>query len=382
MLKTIFIFIFAFILSFIVIFHEKTYDGDTIYIGTSLPKTNIMGQVGNSLEKGALSYIRYANENNLLNGKKIELISYDDKYEPKLTLQNIKKLIYEDEVFTLFGIVGTPTVKNILPLLNEVHIPLFATFSGAAFLRDEDRNYINFRSSYAEEIEQTVKYLYEKKGVKKFAVFYQNDDYGEEGYIALINSLEKRDLKLYAEGNYKRNTLSIKHAFHEIKDKKPEAIIMVGAYRANALFIQKAKENKNFKDTFFCNLSFSDPDSVIKELNKQNVDLTNIIFSEVVPSYIDSTIPITKEYQSMMDKYFPEEKFSFISFEAYLASKILVNALTRVNGTLTRKKFIQAIEYTPKNLLDGLTLKYKNTQLLNKVYLFKYEDLDFKEIKF
>lgn len=382
MLKSIFIFAVAYILSFLVIFHEKAYDSNTIYIGTSLPKSNIMAQVGDSVEKGALAYIKYANENNLLNNKKIELISYDDKYEPELTLQNIKKLIYEDNIFTLFGIVGTPTVKNILPLLNEETVPLFATFSGASFLRNEDKNYINFRSSYHEEIEKMVDYLYEKKGIRKFAVFYQNDDYGEEGYIAIINSLKKWDLELEAEGNYKRNTLSIKHAFHEIKDKKPEAIIMVGAYRANALFIQKAKENKNFSNTYFCNISFGDPNSIVKELTKQNINMDNIIFSEVVPNYLDSSIPITKEYKTVMNKYFPDEKLSFISFEAYLSSKVLVNALAQIKGTLTREKFIRALKHPLKDELEGITLKYKNTQLLNKIYLFKYEDTNFKEIKF
>ncbi len=382
MIKASIIFILSFILSFYVMYQEKSFNDDTIYIGTSIPKTNIMARVGNSVETGALAYFKHANENNLLNGKKIELISYDDKYEPELTLQNVSKLIHEDNIFTLFGIVGTPTVKNILPILNEDSVPLFATFSGAAFLRDPNQNYINFRSSYQEEIEQTVKYLYEKKGITRFAVFYQNDDYGEEGYISIINSLEKRGLKLQAEGNYKRNTLSIKHAFHEIKDKDPEAIIMVGAYRANSLFIQKAKMDKNLKDTIFCNISFGDANSMVKELIDQDVSLDNLLFSVVVPNYLDDSIAITREYKNMMNKYFPYEELSFISFEAYLSAKVLVDAINRIEGSITRSKFRDALEFTPRKTLDGIDLKYRNSQLLNKIYLFEYKDSGFKEIDF
>ena len=380
MIKYILIILFAFLLSLYVFFHEKSYKNDKIYIGTSIPKTNIMSDVGLAVEKGALAYFKHVNENKILDKKTIHLISYDDKYEPELTLQNVSKLIFEDNVFTLFGIVGTPTVKNILPLINNDSVPLFATFSGASFLRDT--KYINFRSSYQEEIEQTVKYLYEKKGITKFAVFYQNDDYGEEGYISIINSLDKRNLKLQAEGNYKRNTLSIKHAFHEIQGKSPEAIIMVGAYRANTLFIQKAKEHKNFKDTYFCNISFGNPNSMVKELKKLNVNMDKLIFSVVVPNYLDENIPITKEYKTMMNKYFPDEDLSFISFESYLSSKVLVNAISRIEGDLTRTKLNHALKFSPPRILDGLELKYRNSQLLNKVYLFEYKDSEFKEIKF
>ncbi len=129
-----------------------------------------------------------------------------------------------------------------LSLLLQVHL----------FLRNrQNENFVNFRSSYDEEIDKTVGYLHDIKGITKIAVFYQNDNYGEEGYIALINALEKRGLKLHGEGMYKRNTLSIRHAFSEIKDNKPEAIIMVGAYKSNALFIKKAKEDENLKKMLF-----------------------------------------------------------------------------------------------------------------------------------
>ena len=246
MLKKIF-FILLIISSILyIIFRNEIYNDKILLFGSSLPKTGIMKAWGSSVNHGTNAYFKYVNDNNILKkNKKIKLVDYDDKYEPELTYDNIKKLINKDEVFALYGFVGTPTVKYIFSLLDNTNIPFIAAFTGADFLRNTSQtNIVNFRSSYKEELDKIVSYLKSKKNISKFAIFYQNDDYGEEGYISLIKTLNKQNLTLVAQGTYKRNTLSITHAFTEIKDAKPEAIILVGAYKANALFIKKAKKIK------------------------------------------------------------------------------------------------------------------------------------------
>ena len=381
MIKKIPIFLFIFII-FYYYAKDEVFTQKTIVVGSSLPKTGIIKSWGDSVTAGANAYFNYVNENKLLGDKKIEFITYDDKYEPELTHENLIKLISKDKIFALFGFVGTPTVKSILPLLDDKSIPFFAPFTGASFLRDsENENFINFRSSYQEEIEALLNYLYNKKKLRRYAVFYQNDDYGEEGYVSILKSLKNKSLSLVAEGSYKRNTLSITHAFNEIKDAKPEVIIMIGAYKSNALFIKKAKENDKLKDTIFCNISFGDANAMIKELELLNSNTKNLIFSQVVPSFMDDSIPIVKEYQNLMKIYYPDVELGFISLEAFLASKVLVNAISRIDGNRTREKLLYTLKTTPSDLLKGLNLNFTNNQLLNKTYLFEYKDKHFRELK-
>jgi len=278
------IIIFLCMLSFI--FQEKKFEGNTIFIGSSLPETGTMKEYGKAVKDGANAYFNYVNKNNLLQNKKIKFITYDDKYEPRLTILNTKKLLENEKVFTLYGLVGTPTVKNILPIVNQTDIPLISTFSGASFLRNcTNPHIVNFRNSYKDEIQSHIKYLYEKKGFTKIAVFYQNDEYGEDGYVSVVKILKQYNLTPVGEGSYKRNTLSIRHAFNSIKDANPEAIIMIGANKANTLFIKKAKQHKNFNNTLFSNISFGDATEMIKNLNGEG---RNIIFSQIVPNYQNS----------------------------------------------------------------------------------------------
>ncbi len=358
-------------------FKDDTFTGQPLKLGLSIPQSGIMNAVGSAVYSGASAYFLHTNQNKLLGDIQIELIIYDDKYEPDLTLENVKKLI-DKNVFTYFGLVGTPTVNKVLPLIKSEKIPLIAPFTGASFLRSKEiTNIINFRSSYKEEIDSLVEYLQNKRDVSKFAVFYQNDDYGEEGFVSLLYSLNERGLKLSGEGTYKRNTLSIRHAFHEIKSSKPEAVFMIGAYKANALFIKTAKKDPIFKNTLFCNISFGDADEMIKELE---YDTHNLLFSQVVPSYKDNSKPIILEYKKLMKKHFPQEPLGFISLESFLAAKSVVEALKNIDGSITREKFLKEIKQLPKSVLAGVAIEYKNSQLHNGVYLFEYKNSTFIEV--
>jgi len=369
------------LVTILLLFKEKTYKNESIVIGSSIPLSGPLSPWGKAVLNTTNSYFFYTNDNNIIPNKKIIFKAFDDKYEPDLTTENIKKLS-EKNIFALYGIVGTPTNKRVLSIPKDYNIAFFSPFSGASFLRDKSlNNIINLRPSYQEEIAHLINYIVEVKKLSKIAIFYQNDEYGEEGYIWTLKSLKEKNIELISTGTYKRNTLSINHAFNEIKKSKPEAIIIAGAYKATSFFIKKAKKDPIFKNTLFCNISFSDANSIVKELEASKTDTNNIIFSQVVPNFNDTNLEIVKEYHSIMHKYAPEEELGFLSFESFLASKVLVNAIQQNSNNLTTSNFIKTLKNTPKDLLKEVKIDYKNNQLLHKTYLYFYKNNKFEEIK-
>ena len=361
---------------------EKTKQQDEILITSSMPQSSGLKAWGDAVFIATNSYFNYANDNNLIKDKKIVLKVLDDKYEPDLTYENINKLS-KDDILAFYGIVGTPTNKRVLPILEDSGMVYFSPFSGAQFLRDKNlKNIINFRPSYKQELENLLNYIVDEKKLDKIAIFYQNDEYGEEGYISTLEILKNKNIKLLSTGTYKRNTLSINHAFNEIKKSKPEVIVMIGAYKANSLFIKKAKSDEVLKNVIFYNISFGDANSIVKELEATNTNTKNLIFSQIVPNYNDKSLKIVQEYQEIMKKYSNESSLGFISFEAFLASKVLVNQISKIEelGELNRKNLLNALKNPPKNILYELELDFKNNQLLNKTYLFEYENGNFKEL--
>src|SRR5574344_1692186 len=345
---------------------EKTKQQDEILIASSMPQSSGLKAWGDAVFTTTNSYFNYANDNNLIKDKKIVLKVLDDKYEPDLTYENINKLS-KDYILAFYGIVGTPTNKRVLPILEDSGMVYFSPFSGAQFLRDKNlKNIINFRPSYKQELENLLNYIVDEKKLDKIAIFYQNDEYGEEGYISTLEILKNKNIKLISTGTYKRNTLSINHAFNEIKKSKPEVIVMIGAYKANSLFIKKAKNDEILKNVIFCNISFGDANSIVKELEATNTDTKNLIFSQIVPNYNDKSLKIVQEYQKIMKKYSNESSLGFISFEAFLASKVLVNQISKIAelGELNIKNRLNALKSTPKNILNNLKFSYKANFLI------------------
>ncbi|NKQ41508.1 MAG: ABC transporter substrate-binding protein [Sulfurovum sp.] len=356
----------------IYLFYPFAKERKSIILGSSLPLSGVNKELGQEVLEGAASYFMHINQNKGIKGKSIELIYYDDKYEPQNTLRNTKKLINKDEVFALFGFVGTPTTKEILPIIDD--IPFIAPYTGASFLRDPNKkNIVNFRSSYDEEIENIINYLHNNKDIRKFSILYQNDDYGIAGYNAIIKALKQRGLTLAGEGTYKRNTLSIKHAMHEIKDSNPEAIIIVGAYKPSARFIRDWRNNYS-KKTLFAPISFVNANALVDELDG---DGDNIYFSLTVPSYGDTNLDIANEYRVILSRYYPTSKPSYVSFESFLAAKAVVRALQNIKGDINRKKFLFELKNLNHDALGKIPIKYQNAQLLNKVYIAVFRHGEF-----
>lgn len=372
MKKTVLAFftLFVFVCVSAYLYWQRSPVQRSIVLGTSLPQTGIMKEWGTGVLNGAQSYFDYANKKLLRYSQKIVLKSSDDTYEPQKTLQNTQNILQNKELFALFGFVGTPTVKNILPLVDDSDIPLISPFTGASFLRNgNNENIVNFRKSYYDEIEAIVEYLHETKSIKNFAIFFQNDDYGHEGYSSLIRILNQRGLNLVAQGAYKRNTLSIRHAYNQIKKSDAQAVILVGAAKANALFISEALQKGDFANSYFASVSFGDADAMVKNL-PQGSD--RIIYSQVVPSYDNTDLAVANEYRKLYKRYCATCDYGFISFEAFIAAKIVVRAVNKLHNThtpLTQKNFIQTL-HEVKNDVD----------YFRKVYLFSYQNDKFVEI--
>ena len=92
--------------------------------------------LGQDMRTGILAAFEEANKAGGVNGRKLELVSKDDGYEPNKSIEMTKKLLEEDKVFALIGPVGTPTSSATQPIAAEAGVPFIAPFTGAEFLRD------------------------------------------------------------------------------------------------------------------------------------------------------------------------------------------------------------------------------------------------------
>jgi ABC-type branched-subunit amino acid transport system substrate-binding protein len=341
---------------------------DEIILGSSCALTGHASFLGVQTIHGVLAYLNYINEKGGVLGRRVKLISYDDAYDPALCEANTLRLIDEDKVFALTSYVGTPTAVKAIPILEKAEIPLIGLFTGASIFRQPFQRYIiNIRASYRQEIQKVVDHLVNDRKFSKFAVFYQNDEYGWDGLEGAKQSLSPYGLKPVATGAYERGSMEVEAAFETIARADPEAIIMVGTYDPCAKFIQLAKKRKGC--LVFHNVSFVGPEELVKRLGNQ---AEGVLITQVVPPPWETTlIPAAEEYKTLLGRYFPGDQPNFVGFEGFVNAKVLVQALRRTGRDLTRERLIEAFEqmdfYSP-GIGANINFGKDNHQGLDQVY--------------
>ncbi len=319
--------------------------GGHILLGSSMALKGHAGYLGTQTLRGALSYIEYINGLGGIHGRKIEIIAYDDAYDPPRCLLNTQKLIVEDSVFALFCYVGTPTTVKVLPMIEEAKIPLLGMFTGANALRSPFKRYlINIRASYYQETRAAVRHLIDDLGLSRIAVFYQYDAYGFDGLTGTEIALKEFGNAPVGRGSYIRGTMDVEEGLSKIASSGAEAVVMIGTYDPCAKFIKIAGE-QGFNPVFH-NVSFVGADELARRIGKD--DNSVVIMSQVVPPPENpeaGTQPeVAREYSKLLKRLYPEDKPNFVGFEGYINARVLVEGLKRTGKDLSRERFIDVIE--------------------------------------
>ncbi len=309
--------------------------------------------LGQGMRQGILAAFEAANRPGGISGRKLELKSLDDGYEPEKTVEATKRILDEDKVFALVGAVGTPTSKAGQPIATAEKVPFIGPFTGAEFLRNPYNRYVvNIRSSYFQETEAWIDHLVKDLAISKIAILYQDDAFGLAGLEGVQRAMAKRNMSLVAEGTFKRNTTAVKSALLDIMKARPEAVVTVAPYKPVAEFIKLAHQVK--MQAVFVAISFVGPDSLAQELGDQG---TGVIVTQVVPFPWDATLPVVKAYQGAIAAVDSNAKPGFVSLEGYLAGRLVVEALKRIKGEPTREALLDAIAAAPFDF-GGVTLSY------------------------
>ncbi|GAB3268080.1 ABC transporter substrate-binding protein [Chitinimonas naiadis] len=327
-----------------------------IVLGQSAAMSGAAGELGKGVNRGAKAYFDQINKKGGINGRKIRLVTLDDGYEPDRAAANTKKLIESEQVFALFGYVGTPTSNASLPQVNQARIPFIAPYTGADSLRNPFNRYVfNVRASYRDEAEEIASSM-AKLGMTTINIFYQDDAYGQSGLKAMQDAAAKYKITINALATVKRNSVDVARAVDELVAKKPaNAVFMVTAYKSSAAFITAARA-RSFIGPFY-NVSFVGTEALVNELNK---DGSGVMVSQVMPSPYNAIKPVALDYQKVL-KAAEVESVDYPSMEGYLGARVLVEGLKRAGRDLTRDKLINALEGLGDYDLGGFRVKFSGS---------------------
>lgn len=326
--------------------------------------TGANGELGIEFYRGLMAYIEHLNAQGGANGWQIKVLPSNDGYNPIPCFQNTVRFIENDNVFGLFSYVGTPTTTHILPLLQKFHDRnMFMLFplTGAQQLRTEPfgKYVYNLRASYFDETAALVENLV-SVGRKRIGVFYQSDAYGRNGWDGVRRALQRYGLNIVSEAAYRRGALFEQDFSREVEhlmQDEPDAIIVIGTYASQGAFIRDARDAGHSLP--IAGLSFADSDKMLEILtiagrNAGRDYTANLINSQVVPCYEDTSLPGVRLYREVMDAYkgmpvsqgdnYTPRRFSFVSFEGFLNGILLGEMIKRMSDAPSRSRIPEVLE--------------------------------------
>lgn len=322
-----------------------------IVLGQSAPFSGAAEQLGLQFHLGAQLYFETLNAKGGVNGRRIEIKRLDDGYEPERCAANTRQLISED-VFALFGYIGTPTSLAALPLATAAKVPFFAPFTGAEALREPFNRYaIHVRASYFDETAAIVRQI-TSVGIKRISVFYQNDAYGKTGLEGVSRALKALNMEATSTGTVERNSTDVAAAVESIMAQRPESIVQISAYKSCAAFIREARK-RGFGGNFY-NVSFVGTQALLDELGP---DARGVAISQVMPFPYTPITPISGEYLAAV-RAKQGRAANYSGIEGFVAAKVFTEAVKRAGRNLTRDNFIAAIQSMKNVDLGGFPVDF------------------------
>jgi ABC-type branched-subunit amino acid transport system substrate-binding protein len=348
-------------------FAQKKYDTgatDTeIKIGNIMPYSGPLSAYGVSGRTEA-AYFRKINAEGGINGRKIRFISYDDAYTPPKTVEQARKLVESDEVFLIFGALGTPTNTAIQKYMNAKKVPQLFVQSGATKWNDpkEFPWTMGWAPSYQNEARIYARYILKEKPNARVAVLYQNDGYGKDYLIGLKDGLgAKAASMIVAEEAYEVSEPTIDSHLVKMKSLSADVFVDITTAKFSSQAIKKAAEIGWKPLHFISNVSAS-IGSIIRPAGidkAQGIISVAYLMDALDPQWKDD--PGMKAFDEFLAKDFPEgNRADSLVMTGYNMAQTLVQVLRQCGDNLSRENVMKQAanlkDFRTTNLLPGIKI--------------------------
>ena len=280
---------------------------------------------------------------------KFVLKQYDDKRDPKLTLEYTRQLVQSDNAIALFGYRSTPSLEVVSKELDAMNIALVAPFNGADSVRKNAKNGFFLRGTYRDEARRLVDQLV-SVGIRKVAIVYQQDAFGKEGLEGYQAALKARGVDAVATFDYDRKTLDVSQVVAGLLKAEPAAALMACTPKACAAIIRGVRETN--RNMLIGVLSNAVNDDFIKSVSTNG---RGVMMSQVMPYPWNVASPIVRDFNRLnASSGQAMAPVSYASLEGFAAARLLTEAVHRAGPKPTREGVINALRGMKNFDLGGI----------------------------
>ncbi len=322
-----------------------------IKVGNTAATSGAYAPVGVPFNAGIEAYFKMINEKGGVNNRKITFKHTDDEFDPVKGKAMLTNLIEDEKVFAIVGHFGTPVVGATLDDLKEAGIPAvyFATGIGQLYndkAEGKDRGIFPVQPIYKTEGQIMVARAAGDFKAKKIGVIYTNDDAGKDLLWGAQQKAKELNIELVAE-QVTAGATDVSSAVTTIKNAKVDFIIAASIQATFPTIVKELAAQGVNKDviTTYVNVSPVVAKTVVNEIKGK--------FDVYGNGWVDFT---GERAQALAEfaKYTPQYKDNVYAMTGWIAAHYFVEGLKRVEGTITWKKYMDALEKAPiKNPFGG-----------------------------
>jgi branched-chain amino acid transport system substrate-binding protein len=341
---------------------QKKYDTgatDTeIKIGQTVPFSGPASAYA-GIGKTQAAYLKMINEQGGINGRKLNLIQYDDAYSPPKAVEQVRKLVEGDEVLFTFQIIGTPSNAAVQKYLNTKKVPQLLASTGASRFSDPQNApwTIAYNPNYQSEARIYAKYILKNHPDAKIGILFQNDDLGRDYVTGLKAGLgDKAATMIVGETSYELSDPTIDSQIVKLKSLGVDLLYDASTPKFAAQAIKKVAD-LGWKPIHILDINASPVSATLKpaglEISKDIIS-TNYGKDPGDPQWKDDAG--IKAYFAFMDKYYPEgDKINTVNSYGYATAELLVHVLRQCGDDLTRENIMRQATGL-KNYVGSLAL--------------------------
>lgn len=328
-----------------------------IVVAQVAPFSGPMSQYAEQTHLGASVFFQALNAAGGINGAKIRFVSRDDKMDPKATValfEEVAKL--EQPVAFLYpcGPIGVSALlQQAVP--QKLGIPIIGT-SPALYKLRMPVNPFTFHVGVGEDAElaKIVEHI-ATLGIRRIGVAYWDDPAARESVVLIERRAAERKVEVVIKAPVEVGTAKVDPAVAAVINAKPSAVIVILPVTVTGAFVKGLRLAKN--GTLVYGPSFTDSTLLAKTAGLEYARGVGI--SQVVPNPFFGVVPLMKEYQESMKRYAPKDaRIGSLSFESYIAAKILVEGMRRAGTTLSGVTVKEGLEKLRNVDLGGVVMNY------------------------
>jgi len=314
-----------------------------IKIGNTSPYSGPASTYG-VLGKLETAFWGMINEQGGVAGHKINFVSLDDTYSPPRTMEQIRRLVEEDQVAFTMATLGTPTNSAIVRYMNQKKVPHLFVATGADKWGDY-KSYpftIGWQPSYRTEAQIYAKYILKEKPDARIALLYQNDDFGKDYYLGLKDVLGDKFDKTVITSTYEATDATVDSQLNTLKATGADVLMIAALPKMSAQSIRKVHD-LNWKPSLFfmSNVSISVGAVMVPAGAENGVGIISAAFDKDSSDPTWANDPGMNEWRGFMNKYMPgadQADNNYIT--AYGISKTVLQVLKQCNGDFSRQNIM------------------------------------------